>query len=60
MVAVLDASALVLSPDTAPMHIANALGRLHRLGETELVAPVDPRECPLRNASKSCERFIAS
>lgn len=27
MVTVLDASALVLSPDTAPMHIANALGR---------------------------------
>ena len=27
MVAVLDASTLVLSPDTAPMHIANALGR---------------------------------
>ena len=27
MVAVLDASTLVLAPDTAPMHIANALGR---------------------------------
>lgn len=27
MVRVLDASTLVLSPDTAPMHIANALGR---------------------------------
>jgi heptosyltransferase I len=27
MVSVLDASTLVLSPDTAPMHIANALGR---------------------------------
>ena len=27
MIVVLDASALVLSPDTAPMHIANALGR---------------------------------
>jgi heptosyltransferase I len=27
MVGVLDASTLVLSPDTAPMHIANALGR---------------------------------
>ena len=27
MVSVLSASALVLSPDTAPMHIANALGR---------------------------------
>ncbi len=27
MAAVLDAASLVLSPDTAPMHIANALGR---------------------------------
>jgi heptosyltransferase I len=27
MVSILDASTLVLSPDTAPMHIANALGR---------------------------------